>query len=51
MDDLIVELEAKWEAYRREGSTSAEQQEYTAIAHWAAPKLVAEIRRLRGDQA
>jgi hypothetical protein len=48
IDDLIAELEAKLGAYRRAGSTPAERNEYTAAAHWAAPHLIAEIKRLRG---
>lgn len=46
LEKLLAELEAKWEASQRPGSTAAERQEYTAAAHWGAPRLVAEIRRL-----
>ncbi|WP_180147874.1 hypothetical protein [Sphingomonas sp. R-74633] len=49
VDRLIADIEAKWEAAHRASSSSAERQEYTAAAHWGAPKLIAEVRRLRGD--
>jgi len=49
LEALLAELTRKWQTAQHPGSTPADRSDYAAAAYWAAPRLIAEIRRLTSD--